>query len=186
MAIDSLRVELTLPESAVKEVREGTALEFAVSGDEGFPRQALVRYVGPAVRRSARDQVVEAIIDNRDHGLRPGLFAIARVAVGVTKLPTVPRGAVLAGDGVERVMVVDRRVVTRRVVAVEGLSSPGSVAVTSGLRAASSSEWMPRPSMSPQRSELRAGPDGRNRCRLAVSLTPNSAMLRVRRAYWHQ
>ena len=135
MAIDSLRVELTLPESAVTEVHEGTALEFAVSGDEGFPRRALVRYVGPAVRRSARDQVVEAIIDNRDHRLRPGLFAIARIAVGVTKLPTVPRGAVLAGDGVERVLVVDRGVVTRRVVAVEGLSSSDSVAVTSGLNA---------------------------------------------------
>ena len=117
------------------EVHEGTALEFAVSGDEGFPRRALVRYVGPAVRRSARDQVVEAIIDNRDHRLRPGLFAIARIAVGVTKLPTVPRAAVLAGDEVERVLVVDRGVVTRRVVAVEGLSSSDSVAVTSGLNA---------------------------------------------------
>ncbi len=135
MAIDELRVELTLPESAVTEVHEGTALEFAISGDEGFPRHALVRYVGPAVRRSARDQVVEAVIENRDHGLRPGLFAIARVSVGVAKLPTVPRGAVLAGDGIERVIVVDRGVVTRRVVAVEALSSLDSVAVTSGLRA---------------------------------------------------
>ncbi len=135
MAIDSLRVELTLPESAVTQVQEGTPIEFSVSGDDGFPRHAVIRYVGPAVQRNARAQVVEAIVDNRAHLLRPGLFAVARLTVGATKLPAVPRSAVFATGGVERVMVVDRGVVTRRVVAIEDLSSPESVAVTTGLRA---------------------------------------------------
>jgi membrane fusion protein (multidrug efflux system) len=134
MSIDALRVELSLPESAVTDVHEGTPIDFSIAGDHGFPRHAVIRYVGPGVQRSARDQVVEAIVDNADHSLRPGLFAMARLAVGSSKLPIVPRAALSSIDGVDRVLVVNNGVVARRVVAIEDVLSD-SIAVTLGLRA---------------------------------------------------
>jgi membrane fusion protein (multidrug efflux system) len=134
MSIDSLRVELTLPESAVMDAHEGTPIDFSVTGDHGFPRHAVIRYVGPGIQKSARDQVVEAIVANEDHRLRPGLFAIARLAVGSSKLPIVPRAALSSSDGVERVLVVDNGVVARRIVATDD-SSSDSIPVTVGLRA---------------------------------------------------
>jgi membrane fusion protein (multidrug efflux system) len=106
--IDKLRLELTVPESAVGSVSEGQTVTFRVAsfGDREFP--AKVQYVGPAVRRASRDLVVEAILDNADHKLRPGLFAAARVELGSASTPVVPLTALRDEGAARRVFVVNR------------------------------------------------------------------------------
>ena len=106
--IDRLRLELTVPESAVGNVNEGQTVSFRVASfaDREFP--AKIQYVGPAVRRTSRDLVVEAILDNADHRLRPGMFATAKVELGTASTPVVPLTALREEGSARRLFVVSR------------------------------------------------------------------------------
>jgi membrane fusion protein (multidrug efflux system) len=106
--IDKLRLELTVPESAVGSVSEGQMVTFRLAsfGDREFP--AKIQYVGPAVRRTSRDLVVEAILDNADHKLRPGMFAAAKVELGTSSTPVVPLTALRDEGSARRIFVVNR------------------------------------------------------------------------------
>jgi membrane fusion protein (multidrug efflux system) len=105
--IDKLRLELTVPESAVGSVVEGQTVTFRLAsfGDRQFP--AKIQYVGPAVRRSSRDLVVEAILDNADHKLRPGMFAAAKVELGTASTPVIPASALREEGSARRIFVVN-------------------------------------------------------------------------------
>jgi len=106
--IDKLRLELSVPESAVGSVAEGQTVSFRLASfsDREFP--AKVQYVGPAVRRASRDLVVEAILDNPDHTLRPGMFAAAKIELGSASTPVVPVTALREEGSARRVFVVNR------------------------------------------------------------------------------
>jgi membrane fusion protein (multidrug efflux system) len=106
--IDKLRLELTVPESAVGSVVEGQTVSFRLAsfGDREFP--AKIEYVGPAVRRNSRDLVVEAVLDNADHKLRPGMFAAAKVELGKASTPVVPLTALRDEGSARHVFVVNR------------------------------------------------------------------------------
>jgi membrane fusion protein, multidrug efflux system len=106
--IDKLRLELTVPESAVGSVAEGQTVTFRLAsfGDREFP--AKIEYVGPAVRRTSRDLVVEAVLDNADHKLYPGMFAAAKIELGRTSTPVVPLTALRDEGSARRVFVVNQ------------------------------------------------------------------------------
>src|SRR5947207_15195381 len=57
--VESLRVELTVPEADVAQVRQGMTVEFRAAGKDK-PIHGRVRYIGPSVRKQTRDAVVEA------------------------------------------------------------------------------------------------------------------------------
>jgi membrane fusion protein (multidrug efflux system) len=82
------------------------SFRLASFGDREFP--ARIQYVGPAVRRASRDLVVEAILDNADHKLRPGMFAAAKVELGTASTPVVPLTALREEGSARRVFVVNR------------------------------------------------------------------------------
>ena len=105
--IDKLRLELTVPESAVGSVTEGQTVSFRLAsfGDRQFP--AKIQYVGPALRRSSRDLVVEAVLDNPDHKLSPGMFAAAKVLLGTASTPVVPATALREEGSARRIFVVN-------------------------------------------------------------------------------
>ena len=102
VSVDKLRVELTVPEGDVTLVKEGMPVTFhlASSKKDGL-YQGRVRYIGPAIRQQSRDAVVEAVVDNPGHELRPGMFVTAEMALGEQVLPAVPRTAVRV-DGAQR------------------------------------------------------------------------------------
>jgi membrane fusion protein (multidrug efflux system) len=134
VAVDALRVELTVPEADVTQVRQGMAVEFRVAADDKSPaHQGRVRYIGPAVRQQTRDAVVEAEVDNVGRDLRPGMFVTAKLALGEQTLPSVPQTAVRA-DGVQRhvFVVVDGRLEDRLVQL--GDAKDGRVAVVNGVK----------------------------------------------------
>ena len=136
--IDKLRLELTVPESAVGNITEGQTVSFRLAsfGDREFP--AKVQYIGPAVRRASRDLVVEAILDNPDHKLRPGMFATAKVALGTASMPVVPLTALREEGSARRVFVVrsDRHLEERVVETGDSLGDVVAIArgVVSGER----------------------------------------------------
>jgi membrane fusion protein (multidrug efflux system) len=133
--VDSLRVELTVPEGDVAQVRQGMTIDFRVAAaDRGTAYRGRIRYVGPSVRKQTRDAVVEAVVDNAGHDLRPGMFVTAKLALGEQSLPAVPQTAVRAEGSLNHVFVIEGGRLEDRVVQVtEGRGD--MVPILSGLKA---------------------------------------------------
>jgi membrane fusion protein (multidrug efflux system) len=129
---DSLRVELTVPEADVVQVKKGMSVDFQTAASENVVH-GKVRYIGPSVRRQTRDAVVEAVVDNAGHDLRPGMFVTATLALGEQTLPAVPKSAVRAEGTLRHVFLVDAGRLEDRLVQV---SEPlqGLVPVVNGLK----------------------------------------------------
>ncbi|HYO98574.1 MAG TPA: efflux RND transporter periplasmic adaptor subunit [Polyangiaceae bacterium] len=132
--VNPLRLEMAIPEAAATAVREGSRVEFRLPALGATSFTGTVRYVGPVLRRATRDLVVEALVENPDARLRPGMFAEARLGVGEQTLPTIPRAALKESGSTFRVFVVSAGVLEERVV-MTGTSEGDSVAVVKGLRA---------------------------------------------------
>jgi membrane fusion protein, multidrug efflux system len=136
VAVDSLRVELTVPEADLAEVRQGMIIDFRTAGttaEGGVVHHGKVRYIGPAVRQQTRDAVVEAIVDNGTHDLRPGMFVTAKLALGQRSLPGVPETAVRTDGSQRHVFVNVGGRLEDRLVQL-GEAKGGMVAVVVGLK----------------------------------------------------
>ncbi|MEA2699062.1 MAG: rane fusion protein multidrug efflux system [Myxococcales bacterium] len=135
LAVDPLRLELTVPESYAQLIGKNMAVEFHTANDEsGPPLRATVRYIGPAVRRASRDLIIEAIVDNPDRKLRPGLFVVARLDLGERPALVVPSGAIRDEGSIKRIYVVGNgeKRLEERLVQV-GEAKGGFVTILSGV-----------------------------------------------------
>lgn len=142
--IDSLRLELSVPETAIAALQPGAEVAFQVASFPGETFRARVKYIGAAVRRQSRDLIVEAELANPGRRLRPGMFAVAQVAVGKNALPVVPATALREGDGAQRLFVVVSGRLQERLVRA-GSREGEVVAVTSGLQAGERVVRAPQP-----------------------------------------
>lgn len=133
-APDPLRLELTVPESSIANIKPDLPVAFSVSafGDKTF--SGAVKFISPNIRQSTRDLVIEALVPNADLELRPGMFAVAHLTIGERKLPTVPTSAVRKDDSGARVFVVIERRLQERVVSLGG-EKDGRIGVSSGVKA---------------------------------------------------
>ena len=114
VSVDTLRLELAVPEAEASKVKEGAEVVFHVAtyGDRKFTGK--VRFVSGAIRPTTRDLVVEALVDNADRALMPGMFTDVELAVGSQKLPGLPKEAIMEKDGKFRAyFVVDGRIQER-------------------------------------------------------------------------
>jgi membrane fusion protein, multidrug efflux system len=134
MEIDPLRLELTVPESAVGQVREGLEVDFEVAAFPGETFRGTVRFLGGAMRRASRDLIVEAVVENPERRLRPGMFAVARVVVGAEPRPVVPVTAVHQCGELPRVFAVRDGRLEERLVQLGAALEDGRVAILAGLR----------------------------------------------------
>jgi RND family efflux transporter MFP subunit len=134
VSVDPLRLELAVPEADAARVREGAEVAFRVAAHPGRRFTGRVRFVSGAIRAATRDLPVEALVDNADRALKPGMFADVELAVGTRKLPAVPKAAVLDDEGTRRAFfVVDGRLQERTLATAE---APGDVwGVLSGAKA---------------------------------------------------
>lgn len=136
--IDTLRLKLTVPEAAALAVSAGQRVSFQVASEPGVLHDASVRFVGPQVRQASRDLVVEAVVENREHRLKPGMFATAGVEAGQESAFVIPREALKGSSGKSegpnrRVFVIASGRLEERVVQVAETTG-GSVIVRAGLR----------------------------------------------------
>jgi membrane fusion protein (multidrug efflux system) len=137
VAVDSLRVDLTVPEADVAAIKAGMGIDFRLaSGPKSAVYHGRIRYVGPAVRLQSRDAVVEAVVENPSHDLRPGMFVTAEIALGEQTVPVVPRTAVRADGTQRRVFVaVGGRLEERLVQVVDRASTAADVPILNGVKA---------------------------------------------------
>jgi membrane fusion protein (multidrug efflux system) len=84
------------------------------------------------VRSSTRDLVVEAMVDNPERLLLPGMFADVSLHVGSRQLPSVPKAAISARADQSRLFVVADGRLQERVVAL-GPSLGDRVSVLRGV-----------------------------------------------------
>jgi membrane fusion protein (multidrug efflux system) len=131
--IDPLRAELAIPEAGVPFVKVGQKVRLSVQSFPDRSFDALVRYIGPSLRSEARTLIVEAVLANPQHILKPGLFVTAKVELPRTD-PTllVPAPAVVTDSGVSHVFVLGGQKVAERIVAL-GDTYGDRVEVRSGL-----------------------------------------------------
>jgi RND family efflux transporter MFP subunit len=106
VSLDPLRLEMAVPESDVGKVQEGAEVTFAVTAYPGRRFAGKIRFVSGALRSTTRDMVVEALVDNADKALKPGMFADVELSTGTRKLPSIPKAAVLERDGQSRAFFV--------------------------------------------------------------------------------
>lgn len=116
VATDKLRLTLNVPETAIGKIQLGQVVEFSVPAYSGERFTGTIKFIGSAVRSTARDLLVEAEVTNKDGKLKPGMFAEARVATGELPAIIVPRTAVrIEGSTKKLFVVVDGRLVERLV-----------------------------------------------------------------------
>jgi membrane fusion protein (multidrug efflux system) len=134
LAVETLRLELTVPETDALAVAVGQVVRFHVASVPDATFEGTIRFLGPALRRGTRDLLVEALVPNADGRLRPGMFAVSEVDLGQVDRIAVPRTALRMDDGTAHVFVaqdgrLDERVVRLgpetgdQVVVLEGLSA---------------------------------------------------------------
>jgi membrane fusion protein (multidrug efflux system) len=105
--IDPLRLQLTVPETYVGKVSEGQKVEFEVAAYSDETRfQATVKYVSAAMRTQSRDLLVEAVVENKNGKLRPGMFAVAHLIVGELSQPVIPLSAVRQDSELARAFTI--------------------------------------------------------------------------------
>ena len=118
LATDTLRLELTVPEAYASDVRVGQEVKFSPSMDPSRTFTARLTYVGPTVRKASRDLVVEAVVQNKDRQLTPGLFVQATLALGEQRQAVVPQAALREEGAQARVYVVKAGRLEERLVQV--------------------------------------------------------------------
>jgi RND family efflux transporter MFP subunit len=133
--VHPLRIELTIPEVAVSEVRQGQTVTFTTQANADEQFTGTIAYVGPAVRTESRALVVEAVVPNPKGRLHPGVFATARIELpGTRAVLVIPVAAVKTDESGSRVFVVrDGRAEAR--VVLPGRAVGDTVEVVSGVKA---------------------------------------------------
>jgi RND family efflux transporter MFP subunit len=134
--IDPVRVELTVPEQYLSQVKAGQPVRLSVDAYPGETFTAHVRFVSPALKTDQRALTVEAIAANGDGRLKPGLFATALLQQP-TPAPAllVPATSVETVAGTSRVFVIaaDNKIEERIVTLGEKLGD--RVEIASGVKA---------------------------------------------------
>jgi RND family efflux transporter MFP subunit len=135
MRVDSLRIELTVPEQYVSGVEVGRAVTFEVDAYPDATFTGQVRFVAPSLNSDTRALTIEAVVPNADGRLKPGFFATARIEQAKASPGIlVPAAAVRTVAGTARVFVVDGDRVEERIV-MTGQVVGDTVEITDGLTA---------------------------------------------------
>lgn len=129
---DPLRLELTAGEAEAGAIQAGQPVTFQVKAMGEQPWRAIVRYVAPALRNATRDLVFEAVVDNPDGTLKPGMFVTARIEVGKEDRVVLPASAIRMDGNDPRVFVVVDSHLEERVVQV-GESTTDGVVIRKGV-----------------------------------------------------
>jgi membrane fusion protein, multidrug efflux system len=113
---DPLRLQLTVPEANIGSVHTGLNVSFESISVPGKTFTATVKFLGREIRETTRDLVVEAVTDNKDHVLLPGMFVTAHLPIGEKTEAVVPAKSIVHVEQNDTVfIVVDKKLQQRTV-----------------------------------------------------------------------
>ena len=135
VSVNPLRVELTIPEQSVSLVKIGQLVRLAVDAYPDREFTATIRFISPSLRSDQRALTVEAVAENPDELLKPGLFATAMIKQAMSAPGLlVPATAVETVSGTSRVFLVKDGRIEERIVTL-GEKVDSFVELTSGVAA---------------------------------------------------
>jgi RND family efflux transporter MFP subunit len=133
--IDPIRVELTVPEQYLSLVKAGQPVRLSVDAYPGEVFTAKVRFVSPSLKTNQRALTVEAVAENTDNRLKPGLFVTALLQQpSPAPAMLVPASAIETVAGTSRVYVLAGSKVEERIVTI-GEKVGDRVELASGIKA---------------------------------------------------
>jgi membrane fusion protein (multidrug efflux system) len=93
--LDSLYLDMKLPEKELEELRLGQQVIFSVPSHPGRTFSGVIRFIDVQVQATTRNVMVRAEVDNPQHELLPGMFADATIVLEQSReVVTLPRTAV--------------------------------------------------------------------------------------------
>ena len=133
--LDPLRVEFTVPETRLANVKPGQGVDVVVGAYPGERFEGTLSAVAPAIDIAARSVTLRAELPNPEFKLRPGLFAQVTVALDRRNdAIVIPEQAIWPiGNDKTIFVVVDGRA-EQRIVTL-GQRLPGQVEIVEGLAA---------------------------------------------------
>jgi multidrug efflux pump subunit AcrA (membrane-fusion protein) len=129
-----LKLHVEVPESAITSVGQGRPVQFTVDAFPGRQFEGKVSRLSPSVSQQSRTLKLEALVNNPDGALKPGLFA--RVSIHTDQRDralVAPGEAVFTFAGLEKVFVVESGKVVERVVRT-GARLDGHLEIIDGLK----------------------------------------------------
>jgi membrane fusion protein, multidrug efflux system len=128
---DPLRIELSVPEAAVRAIRKDQKVTLSAVAQPGVSYTATITRIGGEIGRT-RSLVVEATLDPQKD-LVPGMFAEAHVVIGQRPRPVVPRTAIVKRGKLSHVYVAVKGELQDRIVQLGSEPSPGKLAILQGV-----------------------------------------------------
>lgn len=129
---DPLRIELSVPEVKVTDVKLDQIVELKTVAQPDKIYRAKVTRLGAEIGRT-RSLIVEATLDPGS-GLVPGMFAEAHLTTGQVALPVVPKDAVVKRGKVWHAFVVVKGEVKDHIVQLAPSGSPDTIAIVQGVK----------------------------------------------------
>jgi membrane fusion protein (multidrug efflux system) len=134
--LDTVKVEVKVPEKYLRQLQVGQPLEFTVAA---FPEQKFrgeVYFISPQIEEDTRTALVKARIANAEGKLRGGMFASLELTLQVRDSAiVVPEPALMSnGDNFSVFVVDDQGLAQLRPVQV-GYRLPGQAEIVQGLKA---------------------------------------------------
>jgi HlyD family secretion protein len=134
MNIDSVKMEVGLPEVHVANVTIGNPVEIVTDTYPGAPFKGKISTINPAVDPGSRAFKVKVEIPNKDHRLRPGMFARVKIYSRIHRgVLMVPYKSIVKRGGNTAVFVADGDRVSLRAVTV-GITNEREIEVIDGLQ----------------------------------------------------
>jgi membrane fusion protein (multidrug efflux system) len=134
--LDTVKVEVNVPERFLPQLQVGRPLEFTVAA---FPKEKFrgeVYFVSPQINENLRTALVKARIANREGKLRGGMFASLDLTLQVRDSAIViPEPAIMSNGDNFSVFVVDEKGTANMRPIQVGIRLAGKVEVIKGLNA---------------------------------------------------
>jgi len=134
MNIDKVKTEIGLPEVHIARIHIGNPVDITVDTYPGSIFKGTVSTINPMVDPVSRAFTVKVEISNKDHRLKPGMFARVTIYLTIHKgALIVPFKSVMKREGATVVFVIEGATVRLRAVAA-GITNEGEIEVMDGLK----------------------------------------------------
>lgn len=130
--VSIIKLDFSIPESYLSTISEGQEVIAVSSAYASTPFIGRVATVNSRIDPITRSVKVRAVIENKDHLLRPGMLLTVKLIQETQNVLAVPEEAVIPVQQDEFVYVVEEGVAVRKVIKT-GRRMPGIVEVLEGL-----------------------------------------------------
>ncbi len=131
---ETLKLNFTVTEQDAGKIRSGQEVSFQSDSAPGKVYRGRVSVIYPHLEEKTRTLMVEALVPNRDHSLKPGLFARVTLYLGPAHdAIVIPVNSVLYDEAKTMVFVVEDNVAHGREVKI-GAKYGDLLEITAGLK----------------------------------------------------